>query len=681
MASNCLNFHLSDDIVNNIILNGKSPLQDNHLGDVVYRRTYSRIKSDGSNEEWKDTIKRCVEGSFHILKERIDDLNKPWNVNEGMNKASIMFDHFYNGYCLPPGRGLWCMGTDVIHKKHLNMALNNCSFISTEELNKDPARMFAILADMSMCGTGVGFDTEGANKVYIYQPEDVPIPPNQLELEDHTFYIQDSREGWVDSIEEHLNWYFKSNQIKKIFNYDNIRPQGVALKCFGGTSSGPDPLIELHNAIDKVFEREFAKQRDTLSSTGIVDICNLIGVCVVSGGVRRTALIAFGSNDDQEFRQLKDYEKNAYRLSFGWTSNNSIKAKMGQQYSDIEDSIQLNGEPGLAWLSNMQQYGRMCEPPNNVDRLVRGGNPCLEQSLHSYEVCCLVEVFPARCKDLNHFIEVLKTAFLYGKSVTLLETHIPETNEVIKRNRRIGCSLSGIAQFLGKYDIHTFKHWCEVGYQTIKKWDAIYSEWLNVPESIKCTSIKPSGTVSLLVGATPGVHYPNSRYYIRRVRMTKGLPLIEELINKGFHCEPCQMTPNSTMIISFPIDIGKCKTLDDVTMFHQLNLASFLQKYWADNQVSCTVTFRPEEKDYIADALDIYQYQLKGISFLPRSDGVYPQMPYEKLSKEQYLDELNKINERKNSLRSPNPKSQRREPAIDPDASNFCDGDTCQLNL
>ena len=295
------------------------------------------------------------------------------------------------------------------------------------------------------------------------------------------------------------------------------------------------------------------------------------------------------------------------------------------------------------------------------------------------EVCCLVESFIARHQTKEKFLRTLKYAFLYAKVVTLVPTHIPKTNDVISANRRIGSSLSGIAQFLGKHNIDTLRIWCEEAYSTTKKWDNIYSKWFEIPESIKITSIKPSGSVSLLASATPGVHYPNSRYYKRRVRMSTGSPLIEELKKSGYHVEPDAFQPEHTQIVEFPIDIGKCKTLDDVTMYHQLEMCAFLQFYYADNQVSCTVTFRPDEGNHIAEALETYQYRLKGISFLPRCDSKYPQMPYERLIKEQYQKEVKNVRERASGFsEEPDAKRQRVE---DPEISNYCDGETCTLNL
>lgn len=291
-----------------------------------------------------------------------------------------------------------------------------------------------------------------------------------------------------------------------------------------------------------------------------------------------------------------------------------------------------------------------------------------------------MESFIARHDSLEDYLRTQKFSYLFAKTVTLQMTHIPETNAVITANRRIGSSISGIAQFLGKNNIETLRKWITTSYDRIEHWDNMYSEWFSIPKSIKKTSIKPSGTVSLLANASPGVHFPISRYYIRTVRINTGNPLLESLKKEGFHIEPCEFKPEYTQIVSFPIDIGECRTLDDVTMFEQLELAAFIQHYYADNQVSCTITFNKDEGKHIAAALNTYQYRLKGISFLPRSDDVYPQMPYQKISKEKYDEECKNVLDRKAgqspTLRPSQGTKRRRE---DPEASQFCDGATCQI--
>lgn len=344
-------------------------------------------------------------------------------------------------------------------------------------------------------------------------------------------------------------------------------------------------------------------------------------------------------------------------------------------YTKIVENIINNGEPGLLWLENMRKYSRMCDSPDYRDRLAQGGNPCLEQTLESFELCCLAETFPYHHNTLEEFLDTLKYAFMYAKIVTLGQTHWAETNNVMSKNRRIGLSMTGLIQFLSKFGIDELKKWSVAGFEYIKTYDKRISEFLEIPESIKVTSIKPSGTVSLLGGATPGLHFPHSRFYIRRVRLSSKSRLVGELRDHGYHVEPDVMQPESTVVVSFPIDVGfGVRTVKDTNLWEQLSLAAFMQKYWADNQVSCTVSFKSKESDQLKPALDYFQYQLKGISFLPSFETAtpYPQMPYEEIDETQYKQMVGKI-------KSPHFSCKLKQGDLEKHDSNFCDSDTCSV--
>lgn len=429
--------------------------------------------------------------------------------------------------------------------------------------------------------------------------------------------------------------------------------------------------MDLHEQIRVSLDDEIG---NPISLTSIVDIMNLIGKCVVSGNVRRSAEIVFGEPDSEEYLDLKNYEVNPHRQTFGWTSNNSIYARIGMDYRPSAERVRLNGEPGYAWLDNMRGYGRMADAPNWKDKRASGGNPCLEQTLESHELCCLVETFPTNHDSLEDYLTTLQYAYLYAKTVTLGQTHWAETNRVMLRNRRIGCSMSGIAQFIANRGVGELQTWMDTGYHHIQKLDEKYSDWMAIPRSIKTTSIKPSGTVSLLAGSTPGIHFPESRYYIRRMRLGINSNLVPSLEKAGYKIEPAFGSEETTVVVEIPVDVGEgVRTLDSVSMWEQLSLASLAQRYWADNQVSCTVTFDPEnEGTQIASALDVFQYQLKGISFLPRLDlGAYPQMPYESIDEESY-------HAMKAGLGKLNFGRVRGEEII---IERFCDNDVCEIDF
>ena len=652
-------FKLSENFINKY-KRRKAPFGFNGLGELVYMRTYSRIKEDGKNERWWETVQRVVEGTYTMQKNWIDSHQLGWNPWQAQASAQDMYERIFTMKFLPPGRGLWAMGTAVTEEKGLYAALNNCAFVSTSTLKEDYAKPFCFLMDASMLGVGVGFDTKGAGEIII---KGVNTDRNE-----EVFEIPDTREGWVESLKLLLESYFHGTAPVG-FDYSLIRPAGEPIKGFGGLSSGHEPLEEVHEEIVKVLEKNSG---EPITITTIVDIMNLIGKCVVAGNVRRTAEIVFGDPHDEEYLDLKNYKVNKHREQYGWTSNNSIFAELGMDYTEVSKRITDNGEPGLAWLDNMRHYSRMKNGGDDKDHRAMGGNPCLEQTLESYELCCLVETFPDNHDSLEDYQRTLKYAYLYAKSVTLGRTHWSDTNRVMLRNRRIGCSVSGVAQFITNRGLGELQNWLESGYDTIQEWDKMYSDWFAVPRSIKTTSVKPSGTVSLLAGATPGLHYPESRFYIRRVRLSKHSELLEPLKKAGYKLERAFGSEDTTMVVEIPVDVGKgIRTASELSIWEQFSLAAFMQRHWADNQVSCTATFNPEEEgNQIPYVLNYYQYHLKGISLLPRYDyGAYKQMPYESIDEKTYKKQIKKLGKLSFGV------IKNEEAEID----KFCNNDSCEI--
>jgi len=652
-------FKLSENFINGY-KRKKAPFGFNGLGELVYMRTYSRIKENGKNERWWETVQRVVEGTYSMQKDWIESHQLGWNAWQAQKSAQEMYERIFTMKFLPPGRGLWAMGTPITEEKGLYAALNNCAFVSTKTLKEDYAKPFTFLMDASMLGVGVGFDTKGAGEIVV---KGIDKKKNE-----QVFQIPDTREGWVESMKLLLESYFHG-QGKMKFDYSKIRLAGEPISGFGGVASGPDPLEEVHNSISEVLEKNSGKD---ITITTIVDIMNLIGKCVVAGNVRRTAEIVFGEPDNEEYLDLKNYKVNPHRDQFGWTSNNSIFAELGMDYTEAAKRINDNGEPGFAWLDNMRKYSRMKNGGDDKDHRAMGGNPCLEQTLESYELCCLVETFPDNHEDFDDYARTLKYAYLYAKTVTLGRTHWSDTNRVMLRNRRIGCSVSGVAQFITNRGLDELKNWLNDGYDVIQAWDKQYSDWMAVPNSIKTTSVKPSGTVSLLAGATPGLHYPESRFYKRRMRISKHSDLLEPMKKAGYHIEPAFGSEDTTMVVEVPVDVGEnIKTAGELSIWEQFSLAAFMQRHWADNQVSCTVTFNPEtESEQIAPCLNYYQYQLKGISLLPRHElGAYKQMPYEAIDEKTYQKEVSKIGKLSFGV------IKNEEADID----KFCNNDSCEI--
>lgn len=642
-GSSVFTFRLSDDFIETYkkvkAPFGYTDAAGNSVGEITFLRTYSRMKQNGTKETWVDVCERVINGMYSLQKEHCKKNRLPWNDIKAQASAKEAFDRLFNLKWTPPGRGLWVMGTPIVTVQRNSAALQNCAFVSTSEMTKaNPAKPFGFLMEASMLGVGVGFDDKGADKDFnIYEP----TRPIVIDT------IEDSREGWVNSVVSLLNSYLKPDQNPLEFDYSLIRPSGTPIKTFGGTAAGPDPLIKLHNHIRRMFDGRAGQK---LTRVDIADIGNTIGVCVVSGNVRRSAELLIGRLDDQDFLNLKNSEKFPERNSYssespgwGWMSNNSVETSVGTDLSNIVDGISRNGEPGVIWMDMSKKYGRLADPPNNKDHRVAGYNPCAEQSLESYECCTLVETYLNRHESLEDFKRTLKFAYLYAKTVTLLPTHWEETNAIMQRNRRIGTSVSGVANFADKLGLPVLREWLDNGYQTVQRYDNIYSEWLGIRESIKTTTVKPSGTVSILAGESPGVHWtPGGKYFLRAIRFANDDPMLPLFKMANYRVEPASESPDTTSVVFFPIKSDARRSEKDVTIFEKMSLAATAQRYWSDNSVSVTISFdSEEEKHHIGTVLHMYDGQLKTVSFLPQGNFTYPQMPYTQIEQSDY-DESSK---------------------------------------
>ncbi len=627
------------------------------LGYITFKRTYARPMEGRRTEEYWESVKRVVEGCYTIQQNHCMNLKLPWNPNKAQRSAQEMFRLMWNFKFLPPGRGLWMMGTDYIYKRG-SAALNNCAFVSTEEIDTDFAEPFCFLMDMSMLGVGVAFDTKGAGKVTIQEPI----------VGEFTHVVEDSKEGWCDLVRSVLNAYVGRGRRPAHIDYSKIRPMGSPIQTFGGIAPGPGPLIECIENITKILQPRGGHQ---ISSTDITDLMNVIGKCVVSGGVRRTAELALGSPDDTDYLELKDPKLHEDKLTaWRWASNNSVSAYEGMDYHMVGAQTAKNGEPGYFWVENARAFGRLKDGATWADAKVAGTNPCAEQSLESYEICNLVETFPSRHESLEEYKRTLKFAYLYAKTVTLIPTHNERTNAIMLRNRRIGLSQSGIVESFQRHGRREHFRWCDDGYVYVCKLDKIYSQWLCVPESVKKTSVKPSGTVSLLPGVTPGIHYPHSKYYFRTIRVDKTSPLIDPIRRAGYRIEDSVYGDN-TLVVYFPVqDKYFDRSKSEVSVWEQVENVAQMQYSWADNQVSATITFLPNEAKDVPFILELYETRLKSISFLPLKEHNYPQAPYQEITKEAYELAVSKL------------KPLDFEMINTDEAQDlFCDGDKCEINV
>ncbi|BDY11862.1 glycyl radical enzyme family protein [Hydrogenimonas cancrithermarum] len=590
----------------------------NGFGEVIYYRTYSRKKADGSQERWADTVIRVVEGILSIRKNHYKEQGLAWDDGRWKPFAERMAESCFSMHWLPPGRGLWIMGTDYIYERG-SAALYNCGAVDTSDL-VDSADW---AMDMLMSGVGVGFNTAWSG--------DASIPDKSVPK---CYVIEDSKEGWVKSVRLILESYCRSGPFYR-FDYSHIRPAGSPIHGFGGTASGPEPLKALHRRLETIMDRYCRHEID--KTRCVADVFNAIGVCVVAGNVRRSAEIALGSPHDETFLHLKDYERFPDRKEIGWMSNNSVLLETHEDFEklpEIAELIRHNGEPGILNLVNVQKYGRFGKEIPDRAWLT---NPCGEIALESFELCNLAEIFPTRCRNEEDFKAAVEFATFYAVTVSLLPTHRSETNAVIARNRRTGVSISGITDWIEKIGVTRMTRILRDTYKAVRRTNERLAKASGIPVSLKVTAIKPSGTISLLAGVSPGMHYPVSRYAIRRLRIGNRSKITQFLKEAGVPNMPDLYSRNTT-VFEFPIRYDNSRSVEDVSAWEQFSLLAMLQREWSDNMVSCTISFDEEiEGEQIEHMLAMFAPVIKSASMLPRKEKEpYMQMPIEPISQDEY---------------------------------------------
>lgn len=631
------------------------------LSEAIYYRTYSRDVG-GRQETWADTVVRVVEGVMSIRKDWLTNvMGKRWSDAEADVIARELADAMFTMRLLPPGRGLWAMGTDYIYDRGSH-ALNNCGYVEVRGSLAAAARW---LMDSLMCGVGVGFSTHSPGLTRA-----APRGPAR------TFRVPDTKEGWAESVAELIRSY-ETGGAPVEFDYSEVRPAGAPIRGFGGISAGHEPLAKLHDRLRGYLSRWVTG--DATDTRTIADVMNAIGACVVSGNVRRSAEIALGSPTDTEFMNLKNYELHPERShangGVGWMSNNTVVLGERDDFAvlpDVARRIRDNGEPGIFNLLNVQKYGRVGE---RLPDLATGQNPCGEIPLESNELCNLVEVFPTRCRSDAEVWETMQLATWYASTVSLLRSHDAETNDVVARNRRIGVSVSGVADWL---DATSVSHVFDVlnrGYDLVRATNRRLAREAGVTESVRVTTVKPSGTISLLAGVSSGMHFPEAGHVVRRVRIADTSPVAELLAAAGIPHEP-DVASDHTAVFEFPLAYGNGRTraVRQVSVYEQAAIVTMLQRCWADNSVSNTLTVQPHELDQVERVLALFAPQVKSMSLLPAVDGgAYPQMPIEPVTREEF------------SLRASRVQPVRWDALSGTDgdgaADRYCTSDACEVRV
>lgn len=587
------------------------------VGYVTYKRTYSRPMTDGRSEEWQDTVDRVIEACRVQLSCGFDPVEEDFLRETMMNLKGTV-----------AGRFLWQLGTTTVDRLGLP-SLQNCSFVVVD----NPVRPFTWAFEMLMLGSGVGFNIQ---REHVYQIPKVirHVFIERKDKNDADFIVPDSREGWVELLNRVMEASFVTG---KGFSFAThlIRSKGTPIKGFGGTASGPEDLVWGMMEINKILN---SRAGNKIRPIDALDIMNIIGRIVVAGNVRRSAQIAIGDCDDMDYLMAKRWDLGGIP-NWRAMSNNSVAC---DDISKLPEAFWMgysgNGEPyGLINLTSSRAMGRTGEY-NYPDPDVMGFNPCAEQSLANFETCCLAEIYLPNIESYEEFVAVAKILYRINKHSLAIPCEIKETEDIVHKHMRMGIGVTGYLQATDRQ-----RGWLSMAYTELREYDDFYSAVKGFPKSIKLTTVKPSGTLSLLAGVTSGAHPAYSQYYIRRIRMASDMPLVSLCRQNGFHVEYQRnfdgTEDHSTVVVSFPctVPVGT-KLANDMTAVDQLEVIKRLQTEWSDNAVSVTIYYRLEELDAIKGWLSENYVNVKSVSFLLHNDHGFDQAPMEEITEEKYLE-------------------------------------------
>jgi len=594
------------------------------VGYPTFKRTYSRPLKNGKTEEWKDTVDRVVEAC-----------NKQLNCNFSEREQKDVRNIMLNLKGTVAGRFLWQLGTKTVDKLGLP-SLQNCAFTVVDQ----PIRPFTWAFEMLMLGSGVGFNIQ---REHVYQLPKIKrkVKVTRLDENDADFIVPDSREGWVDLLYRVLKASFKTGE-NFTFATHLIRGKGSPIKGFGGTASGPEDLVWGMLEINRLLNERSGKR---LRPIDCLDIMNIIGKIVVAGNVRRSAQIAIGDHDDLEYLRAKRWDLGGIP-NWRAMSNNSVACDdISLLPEEFWEGYKGNGEPyGLINLSSSRIQGRTGET-EYPDPDVMGYNPCAEQSLANFETCCLAEIYLPNIESRVELKKVARYLYRINKHSLAIPCSVKETEDIVHANMRMGIGVTGYLQATDEQ-----RSWLSDVYVYLRAYDKQYSNDNGFPTSIKITTVKPSGTLSLLAGVTPGAHPGYSRHYIRRIRMAADSELASVARNNGYFVEYVRnfdgTEDHSTVVVEFPCQFPDGTMFaEDMTAIDQLNVIRKLQAEWSDNSVSVTIYYRKDELDAIRQWLSENYVNTKSVSFLLHSEHGFDQAPLEEITEDRYLEMKEKVTE------------------------------------
>ena len=621
------------------------------LGSFVYTRTYSRfLPRLGRREFWWETVRRAVEYNCSLAPTPREEAEK-------------LYDNIYHMRQFLSGRTLWVGNTPVADE--YPMANYNCAFEVIDDYHA-----YHDLFYLLMVGSGVGVrvlkeDAEKLPKIrtnvkILHKAYDARQAEDRLEFTDVNFTndsatlsVGDSKEGWAQALGHYFNILTNSEYAKVkeiVVVYDSIRPRGERLKNFGGTASGYESMMTMLDKIHKVIRAAGARDnavRTQLQPIDLLDIANIIGENVVSGGVRRTSEIGLIDANDKTcieakshlYRQVNGRWEIDKSIAHRQMSNNSIYYREKPSREMLHWHLQqmrYSGEPG--WIN--EEAGRKRRPNFN------GCNPCGEILLDSHGLCNLttlnVMAFVHDGKlDEKELLEAQRLSARAGYRMTCRELEIHRWNQVQQRDRLLGCSLTGWQDMVNatgldrEGQIELLKKLRQTAHDVADK----IAGRLGGKKPLLVTTVKPEGTLSLLPTVSSGVHYSHAPYYIRRICISATDPLCRVCEDLGYPVFPeVGQDPENpvTKVVEFPVKAPAGVVKADVSAIQQLENYKMFMQYYVDHNCSITVHVREDEWDAVEDWVWENWDDVVALSFLSYDDNFYELLPYEEITKEEY---------------------------------------------
>ena len=577
------------------------------LSDITIFNKYAKYVPEAERREtWEELVQRNM--AMHLRK-------YPKMKEEIKNAYTFVF----NRQVLPSMRSLQFGGTPI---ELSNNRMFNCAFSAVDHPAVFSETMFNLLG-----GSGVGFSVQ---KRHV---ESLPtiIGPSSKQ---RRFLVGDSIEGWADAVKVLIKAY-TMGKSDPVFDFRDIRPKGARLITSGGKAPGPDPLRICLDKLRSVLNDSIGRK---LKPIEVHDMVCHIADAVLSGGIRRAALISLFDKDDYDMLAAKSgawWELNPQR----GRANNSVVLNRDEttedEWFDIWKKVELSGsgEPGVFWT-------------NDYDI---GTNPCAEISLNSNQYCNLVEVNVSDVTSQEELNARVKAATLLGTlQAGYTDFHYLRSvwKETTEREALLGVSMTGIAS-AGVLKLNLE----EAAEETIKENKRV-AALIGINSSARITTVKPAGTTSLVLGSSSGIHAWHNDYYIRRMRVGKNEPLYSYMVDRfPALIEDCVHKPHLEAVMSFPQRAPQGAILrtesykDILERVKRFNLEWVAKGHVSGNNnhnVSCTISLKDDEWNECGVWMWENRYNYTGISVLPYNGGTYQQAPFEDCTKEKF-DEMFKL--------------------------------------